>query len=233
MKKHIILTVLLLFVAVCANAQMSSGAVVTRITTIYRLPPVKAGYEQHIDASFSWYPDTYNYYEGSVTYIGGYRFNNYIFLGLGAGVSVSNGKSHVSHDDYSGYYNNNIYIYNYYDCSLPYPMVNVPVFVHLRVYFLKTRVSPYFALSAGGRFSGKGTFELESGNEVKYNTCGVYLAPSIGLNIRLNKRTSLYFSAGYSGTSTSAISLGGIQYNSLTVHNELYHGFDFHLGFTF
>ncbi|MGM9763270.1 MAG: hypothetical protein ACI3ZQ_04550 [Candidatus Cryptobacteroides sp.] len=220
MKKQIILTVLLILVTVIANAQLSSSSSMIVTRTRHRLPPVKAGYEQHIDASFSCITTGENEFEGSLTYIGGYRFNNYIFLGLGAGVSVSDGDSHAYHDDY------------YYD-GLPYPMVNVPVFVHLRVYFLKTRVSPYFALSAGGRFSGKGTFELESGNEVKYNTCGVYLAPSIGLNIRLNKRTSLYFAAGYRGTSTSDISYGGIQYNSLTVHNELYHSLDFHLGFTF
>lgn len=221
MKKHI-LTVLLLFVTVIANAQLSSSSSMIVTKTRHRLPPVEAGYGQHIDVSWGYslsYGD-YNYMDVNISYIGGYRFNNTFFLGLGAELSYSfDGAGRVS-------FNNSYWL----DELLPYPAINVPVFAHFRVYFLKTRVSPYFALSAGGRFSTKGNFELESGSTVRYNTIGLYLNPSIGLNIRLNKSISLYFSCGYKATTNPEVR--SLEYNSLTIHNVLKHGVDIHLGVT-
>lgn len=56
----------------------------------------------------------------TLEYIGGYRFNNLLFVGLGVGA-------HIEDEDY----------------------YSIPIFAHARTYFSKTRWQPFIALSTG------------------------------------------------------------------------------------
>ena len=156
---------MLLAVAATTNAQLISSS--SLVITKAKLPPVEAGYEQSVDASYAMMMTGANNLEANISYIGGYRFNEHIFLGAGIGISIMDSvkESYETHSVVTG--DNG-------DC-LSCPLVNIPLYVHFKAYFLKSRVSPLFALSAGGRLSAKKEFGMETGENIRYGTMGLYV----------------------------------------------------------
>lgn len=209
------LTILLSALAATANAQLVSSS--SLVITKAKLPPVERGYEQSVDASYTMLMTAGNSMEANVSYIGGYRFNNAIFLGAGTGLSIVNAVQ-------EGYW-------KYEGDKLSLPTVNIPLYAHFKAYFLQSRVSPFAALSAGGRFSTDKEFELATGEKVKYSTIGLYLNPSIGVNYRITAKNSLYLSIGLKGMTVPSIE--SLDYKSLTVSDKFVYGIDYHIGFTF
>ncbi len=214
MKKNI-LTIILLVITTATNAQLVSSS--SLVITKAKLPPVKTGYEQYIEASYTMMMKGSNSLEVNISYIGGYRFNENIFLGAGTGISIMDTRK-------EGHWRN---MGDYLSC----PTANIPLYIHFKAYFLKSRVSPFIAMSAGGRFSTKKEFELETGEGVRYGTVGLYLNPSIGVNYRLSAKNSIYFSVGFKGTTVQSID--ELDYNLLTVKDRFVYGIDYHIGFTF
>lgn len=174
MKKTVILF-LLLALPLASFAQMvsSSSLVVTR----QKLPPVKAGLQHSVELDFIVGEPSYN---GTANYVIGYRFNNTFFLGGGVGFCYNIDADNSWKWNYQNSYKE-LYIRN----------IEIPVFVNMKVYFLKARCTPFFGLSAGAAFSAKNTATLEFG-DVKYSTIGAIVVPSLGVNYRISAKHSLY-----------------------------------------
>ena len=157
-----------------------------------------------------------------INYIAGYRINNILYVGGGTGVNINLGAGpSVRGIAWSSYSETNI---------LNPCLVSVPVFVYFRTNFLNRRCSPFFALAAGGNFSGKQTLHLDL-CDVMYKNMGIFVNPQVGLNFRTTTKTALYFAVGFKClTMPACIEYTG--YNA-TFKPSLGYGVDFHLGFTF
>ncbi len=209
--------IFLIFVAVLAgytaNAQLVQSSSLMVTTVKKKLPPVERGYEQSVDLSFHKIGNLSGF---NLNYIGGMRFNNAIFLGIGTGLNIAP----VNSGDFvreSG---------NFLEPSTVY----IPLYAHFRYYMMKKRFSPFLALSLGGAFSGSKNLELELG-PVKYSTVGLLFNPQVGFNLRMTAKSSIYLSAG-AFTQTQPF-LTEETPTSAVVESLLRGGIDFHLGFTF
>lgn len=183
MKNKITLLLILLFATSFASqAQMVSSSSLIITKERKKLPPVKPGLQQSVEVGTTVGHD----FVVGADYVIGYRFNNTFFLGGGVGFGY-NIDDYVVHFD-GGYYE------GHKGRRLSNGSIEFPVFVNTKIYFLKTRCTPYFGLSAGAAFSPKATAQLDFG-DVKYNTIGALVVPSLGVNVRINARYSLYAAA--------------------------------------
>lgn len=211
--KKILLTLLFAATTFGSHAQLvqSSSLIVTK----QKLPAVARGYQQSIDASYDAQLSVAGNDFFNLNYIGGFRFNDTFFLGAGTGLNFKLNNP-VFERENGG--------------TMPLSTVNIPLYAHLRVYFLKERITPFFALSLGGRFSTKRTLELPLG-EVKYNTCGLLLNPQVGVNVRTSAKNSVYVAVGFCGHTMP--SLEDASYSTAFVKSKFQYGIDAHIGFTF
>ena len=151
-------------------------------------------------------------------YIGGYRFDNKNFLGIGAGIRYAfTAEASTMTDLNMG-------------ASLPGNSYVVPVFLYYRYNFLNGRFSPFLGLSAGANLSTRAVLHLEL-CDVKYTTIGGFLDPQVGINYRITPKSSLYLSVGFNlYTMSKCIDNTGY---SATFKHSLYYSADIHMGFTF
>ncbi|MBR0394503.1 MAG: TonB-dependent receptor, partial [Alistipes sp.] len=152
-----------------------------------------------------------------LNYIGGYKFNNRFFLGVGLGANVAYDWRKMNPIP-KGRLIKTVSNYSF------------PAFVHFRANFLKGKVSPLFALSAGVRYAPNQELPLELG-VIKYNTFGMMANPQIGLNFRASKNFGVYFTAGYE--CFMAHSLVRNTGYSATLTSQLYSNITFNLGVNF
>lgn len=211
--KKILLTLLFAATTFGSHAQLvqSSSLIVTK----QKLPAVARGYQQSIDAGYDARLSVAGNDFFNLNYIGGFRFNETFFLGAGTGLNFKLNNPAFEHEN---------------DYPMKLNAVNIPLYVHFRAYFLKERITPFFALSLGGRFSTKRTLELPLG-EVKYNTCGLLLNPQVGVNVRTSAKNSVYVAVGFCGHTMPSL----YDFNSTAayVKSEFQCGIDAHIGFTF
>ena len=204
-----------------------------------KLEPVKPGYEQSIEAYYGlliFSPGAIHSSMGvGLSYIGGYRFNNLLFLGLGVGLYVGD------------YYNTATEINNEssnFGQWLPisnidgFYEISVPLYLHSRVYLGKRRCQPYFALSIGARLNlpqKLGVHYIPYYVDHQYGTCGFLLKPEFGFNIRMNNQASIYFKVAYDAQTYPHIvdNEGDLVNNQIIVNHKIVSGFNFGLGFTF
>ena len=151
-------------------------------------------------------------------YIGGYRFNNKNFLGIGAGIRYAFAAEALTMTDLNM------------GASLPGNSYVVPVFLYYRYNFLNGRFSPFLGLSAGANLSTRAVLHLEL-CDVKYTTIGGFLDPQVGINYRITPKSSLYLSIGFN-LYTMSKCIGNTGY-SATFQHSLYYGIDFHIGVAF
>ena len=151
-------------------------------------------------------------------YIGGYRFDNKNFLGIGAGIRYAFTAEALTMTDLNM------------GASLPGNSYVVPVFLYYRYNFLNGRFSPFLGLSAGANLSTRAVLHLEL-CDVKYTTIGGFLDPQVGINYRITPKSSLYLSVGFNlYTMSKCIDNTGY---SATFKHSLYYSADIHMGFTF
>lgn len=174
-----VIALLLLGVPFSVSAQRNTvtGAMIIHNTDViktkrakaqYAAADIKKGYQQEVSFAYSLMFDTGSMI--NLNYVGGYRFNHHFYVGLGTGLdfSTNNDKGFVCYGEteYEGdQYIHYPYIYdrdsaesrigkNYiYSAYLPMQTVAVPLYVHLRTYFMKTKWTPFLAFSAGVRLS--------------------------------------------------------------------------------
>ncbi|MBQ8493752.1 MAG: outer membrane beta-barrel protein [Alistipes sp.] len=167
--KKITLLLVALICAMGAEAQMVSTS--TLIVTKEKFPAVEPGYESMVQVT----PTIGSAFQNvNINYIGGYRFNHVLFLGVGTGLDFN-----TWHD--------------YGETSFkPDKLLYIPLYAKARAYILDKRWSPFVDLTAGGRFSTK-----EEYDGFKYSTNGFMLDVGFGVNYRITPKISAYFVVGY------------------------------------
>ena len=178
-----------------------------------------SGYNSVIDVS------SFSFRNVGVNYIGGYRFNNYLFVGAGAGVEMPLEGKYILEPSY---------VEGEYFISGIKRGVTIPLFAHARANFLNCRWSPFFALSAGARFMIPKTLRLEQVGllqECKYNFISPFVNPQLGVNFRATPNTSVYLSVGVNGYVEEELSY--INRYQIRCKPRYLLGYDLHLGVTF
>ena len=151
----------------------------------------------------------------SFNYIGGIRFNKYLFLGVGTGININYGYSYTSWDNYNGC----IMPYRWYDYEIDtdgaISRVSIPLYLHFRTDFaFGKRWNPYAAVSFGGEFSTK--------HIKKYDYYYTYIDRlnylttdfAIGANYKINKKLQLHFGASL------GIAADGFRFNNFGYYYE-------------
>ena len=168
-----------------------------------------SGYNSMVEAS------VFSSERAGINYIGGYRFNNYLFAGAGVGAEIPFGR------------------YILFDHVSLTRGTTFPVFAHVRANFLNRRCSPFFALSAGARFMIPQEISISMNPDVyyKYNYISAFVNPQLGVNFRVTPKTSIYLSVGVNGYTEEELS--AINYYQVLCKPRYFLGFDLHLGVTF
>ena len=262
MKRIILIAVAILLSLSAAEAQQDerySQGVFTQTTTVTRTKierpkrekperpkyDAKRGFQQQ--ASFGWWHTNQsvyykNYSALRFSYIGGRRFNNYFFAGVGAGldIGVSNTFKPIARQEYGSY---NLQDSDSMDGSIGYdgdigmPMqsIAIPLFVNLKGYFTKTRVAPYLSFSAGARLSSGKKLMIydEYGNyedRLRYGAFKPFFEIAAGINYRKSADRNYTFQFGYYTHNVKFFDFGG---SGFDLYNEWSHGFSMSVGITF
>lgn len=200
----------------------------SKVKTKFKTIEFKKGYQQEVSFAYSYMEGSGEYiplHQLNFNYIGGYRFNHFFYAGIGTGLDFAANYNFkpllIESSNYnvadSRYYKkgDKISYYDTYRNRLPIQKVSIPLYVHLRTYFMKTKWSPFIAFSAGVRFSVpkkadihehvyKSWTDGDIGNYIrteKYGaTTGMFeLMP--GVNYQHSKDLSFNFQFGYAARS--------------------------------
>ena len=184
------------------------------------------GYRSYVEASFAIDFDLMPAY--SLHYIGGYQINNCLFVGLGTGVYADGNENRKDGPLADKGVTTEMKMANE---GLALNMVNVPIFFHFRANFVDRRCSPFFALSAGYRWSTNRKLPMPFQQSISYATSGFFATPQIGVDFRMNKRSSIYLSAGFNVEQKPVLT----EYSATSVkyRQGLMYGAKLTLGFTF
>lgn len=155
-------------------------------------------YEQYLDLSVR----GGDFYCSGLNYIGGYRFNQHFFLGVGTGLELY-------YDDGNGYHDRDVIVIFSRPCCVTlqpghsdFP-ITFPLYANFRVNFMKTKWSPYVSALAGYRFSpsaevlyvvwpSKGVLDDKL-------RCNLLMASvDFGMNLTMNTGSAFYFGIGFS-----------------------------------
>ncbi|MBQ2783642.1 MAG: hypothetical protein IJE99_01430 [Alistipes sp.] len=204
----------------------------------------KRGFQQQVSFGW-WWTESWegpNYSALRFSYIGGRRFNDYFFAGVGAGldIGVSNTYKPIAKEsvDYWGdscYYVEDAYGWYDHSTELPMQSIAIPLFVNLKGYFTKTKVAPYLSFSAGARLSTGKKLEIynESGNydgKQRYGAFKPFFEVAAGVNYRKSADRNYTFQFGYY---THNIKEFDGHSNDFDLYNEWSHGFSMSIGMTF
>lgn len=210
--KRIFLICATLLIANCTMAQIITMRSITKLNLQQTFERPK-GYDQYVNLAYNTNQVSSTF---GVNYIGGYRFNNTFFLGLGTGVDFALLDKR-----------------NYSDIGWAKPTtVNIPVYLNFRTNFTKRVWSPYISLSAGARISPATLTDETLG--YSYNQSGVLANLSVGVEHKLRNKSSLYFGIGYQ-LESYLYTQGYETYNNIRLEfsNRLAHGFNIHIGVSF
>ena len=263
MKRLILIAVVILLSFSVAEAQQDerySQGVFTQTTTVTRTKIerpkrekperpknyAKRGFQQQ--ASFGWWwtdnrLDDKNYSALRFSYIGGMRFNDYFFAGVGAGldIGVSNTDKPIVRKSERGWYevDNERYIDGY--CSnklMPMQSIAIPLFVNIKGYFLKTRVAPYLSFSGGARLSSGKKLMIydEYGNyedQLRYGAFKPFFEIAAGINYRKSADRNFTFQFGYYTHKIKEFNSCIADFDLYDMYNEWSRGFSMSVGMTF
>lgn len=196
--------VLVLFFAVLlscsdvfAQNKVQGGMVVRKVTYHKKekpkkvIEPVKTGFQQSVTAAFMMGIDA-DCYRGEIDYIAGYRFNNYLFAGVGIGLNYDD---EGSWDSYSG---KTTELY----WAEPRNMYSIPLYAHARAYLGKKRCQPFFAFSAGANIGFPSlTIEMYDSNYIylcseTIDNVTYLFEPAFGVDVRLKSSISINMQLG-------------------------------------
>ncbi len=202
-----------------------------RLTTTYE---ANVGLQK--EARFGWWitPDDAYLSALRFSFIGGKRFNNYLFAGVGAGLDIGvrniyKPKAYAPYSD-SDYYliNGNI------DCDLPMQAIAIPIFANAKCYFMQTKVAPYLSFSTGARFSTPKKIKINNSygeyiGKRRYGAVKPFFELSAGASYRYSDDYTFTFEFGYYVQSINeAWGWDGIQ-----IDNDWDHGLSMTVGVRF
>ena len=184
------------------------------------------GYRSYVEASFAIDYDFMPSY--SFHYIGGYQINNLAYIGVGTGLYIDGNESRTDKQLETKELTATVVTA---EEHLALNMINVPIFLYFRVNFADRRCSPFFALSAGYRWSTNRKLVMPFQQDIYYVTSGLFATPQIGLDFRMNKRSSVYLSAGFNVEQKPFLT----EYSATSIKYKsgLMYGAKLTLGFTF
>lgn len=178
------------------DKNMSSvSATVVKKNVIYKerkLYDAKVGFQQFVELSPKIDFFDFSYGHTGINYIGGWRFNNWIYAGVGTGLEFAHNfakgaKDFIGSDivTYSGYSDDDYISSEDIDADKHgcFNRVSIPLYLHLRAYYMRTKWAPYSSVSFGGRLAPKDS--------------GVYFDFSTGVDWRINDDYHAYFSLGF------------------------------------
>lgn len=177
------------------------------------------GFEKSVEATGGIGLDKYQKFTFGVNFVGGYRFNDYFFIGAGAGYEYLDGLYYTSYEYHSGAGN------SYHGTSED-VRNNIKVFGRLKANLTNTQVSPFFAVDLGANIG-------LSSNEIKMAN-GFYFEPGFGCDFAISPKQAIYLMLAYNGI--------GYDYEAFdttlgSAGHEMRHAlagkFAIHLGFRF
>lgn len=205
MKKLLLAALFIIGMSSVASAQQKHGYSQTTYITEKRAPkklaPVEPGYQSTISISYS-YGSLAGGHVFFFEYIGGYRFNNTLFLGAGIGLGFTKNAPRLEGWKSHEYSYTNSWTHtcrgSIYGTGITYRL-----YVNGRFYLSKTRLQPFLGAAIG--FEGYKTGPWYDGcNDPYYHEyghkAGFYAMPEVGLNYRISNRTSAFLSIGYGAT---------------------------------
>ena len=163
-----------------------------KIARIAALGEIKSGYEQYVSLAYN-LELFYFAHSATLNYIGGYRFNKHLFLGLGTGLSINAPSDGVNGIDYYGHYYG--YEIRKFTTSYGYnSLISIPVFAHFRADFARQyRWNPYIALSVGAELATK-PISIATDSGVYSHNGHLYIGElAVGANCRLKGNMGIYF----------------------------------------
>lgn len=244
-----------LFAQYSGRVTSTHGTVVEKVTVITIEPEVveeeeeffepisypkydaKIGYQQEISLGW-WWAESLSALRFS--YVGGKRFNNYFFAGLGAGLDIGISHTYQPHVVKSKYYNiydeNGNFRYDV-DVVLPMQTIAIPIYANIKGYFMRTKLAPYLSFSAGARISTGKKLVIDDYDTTsdfrRYGAVRGMFDLSVGANYRYSQDRSYTFELGYY---TQNIDFFDYKYTSRNwyIHNKYWsHGFKISVGMTF
>ena len=158
-----------------------------------------------------------------VNYIGGYRFNNHIYAGIGLGVSMAMNSR------------KELILAAGETSPLPQGKLLVPIYLYARANILNKRCTPIVALAVGGNISTKQSIGMGAVAH-KYKTSSLMAEPQIGVNYLVNKDLAIYFTVGVNLNGAPCCTANSITDDNrayVTIERRLRCGLNFHVGVSF
>lgn len=248
-----------------AQKNTISGAMIIQNTDViktkkqFATADIKTGYQQEASFAYSLMWDTGSMF--NFNYIGGWRFNRYFYAGIGTGLDFSgynerqfvgeymDGSDYSYTASYPGITNQGSTEEKigkeYIGCwtSLSNQVLAIPLYAHLRVYFLKTKWSPFLAFSAGMRISASKKLDVYEAIEdsdywssrytigdykrtEKYGAVTGIFEVMPGVSYQYSRDMAFNFQFGYATRGNNDI-------NSREIERGWSHGFTMRLGVVF
>lgn len=189
--------------------------------------PMQSQFESLVQANFTYVQSDIDMNVG-LNYIAGWRFNNTLFLGAGIGALFD----FYDHDDYI-YFRPEIQTEE--QTCVDGSSWQFPLFAHMRAYLTGGKpVQFFFGLSTGYIFEPDSRVTIYQDNipesqYTNYNGGGFFVAPGLGINIRLNTKVGFDISASYQGRWQKAV----YYYPDNMYENKWLSGININLGITF
>lgn len=134
------------------------------------------GYEKSIEFGGGIGLDKLSKYSIGISMVNGYRFNNYLYVGVGTGFKYTDALYYSSSSlrDY----------YESFDGKYL-----IPLYARIKANLTKTKVSPFLVVDAG--------YTFDVGQNENKNIEGLMIEPAFGIDFKLNEeKISLYFLLG-------------------------------------
>ncbi len=190
------------------------------------LEPITPGWQHNI--SFGAVTDCDQFVQlPNFNYIFGYRFNNLLYLGIGTGFN------YTIDDSYYNFYSDRSSLVNGEECNLGIRSAFIPLFLHARAYFTRSRWQPFVALSTGTNIALESGFFKVKQNDVyrKYNGTNLFIEPMIGISCRTSSKFSINLQVGLNVQGTHKVKL--IDSRHLGVYQAAKSSLSVKLGCTF
>lgn len=187
----------------------ASSMIVTRTKIKKEKDPIKISWQNNIEANVT------EYYE--LTYTGGWRFGNFLFLGFGTGLQVYPNVVYLDEPILDFGYGADVpdkvgdrFTKDYFKGNPSPSRIAVPLYANMKFRFTKGRVAPYLSVSGGLLFKGasytekRHDYDYEFGygdyDEYRIYSDGVtgeyYCKAFVGVDVRLKNETSISLGLG-------------------------------------
>ena len=233
MKRLVVLFVFMLC-GVNLYAQHSQTFSVLQVRTIEtstkvdpKLYDVKLGWHHEVSVG-KWSIDNSDVYAGAlrVSYTFGNRLTDKLFLGVGAGLDLTQSDTDPLDIDDAG-----DYWYDYDYVNLPMQDVSIPLFANAKWYFSKRKFVPFVSLSAGVNISGEKSIKIDRDKYYYGGAVGFY---DVAAGVAINNKSGRTINVQIGSYNTILNTFDSQGYNDWTINQDTwYSGVNFSVGVTF